>query len=107
MNSFGEVALIRMGMKEWFVPQISEHCPENRPSRLDEMKVWLRRPGRASTFTPIEGTAHEWITSIDDTKTRIEERTGILRWSLVFNSRFILEFSMNLSTSVLFREVYS
>lgn len=101
------MALIKMGMKEWFVPQISEHWPENIPSRLDEMKVWLRRPGRASTFTPIEGTAHEWMTSMDDTKTRIEDKTGILRWSLVFSSRFNLEFSMNLSTSVLFKEVYS
>jgi hypothetical protein len=38
-NSLDETDLIKMGMNEWFIPQISEHCPENSPSRLDEMKV--------------------------------------------------------------------
>jgi hypothetical protein len=107
MNSFGVVDLIKIGMKEWLVPQISEHCPEKRPSRLDEMNVWFKRPGRASTFTPIEGTAHEWITSMDDTSTRIDERAGMFKKSLVFSSRLSLELSMNLSTSVLLNEVYS
>jgi len=27
INSFGEVTKVKMGIKEWFVPQISEHCP--------------------------------------------------------------------------------
>lgn len=59
MNCLGDTDLITIGMKEWFIPQISEHCPVNRPSRLEEMNVWFRRPGRASTFTPMDGTAHE------------------------------------------------
>ena len=48
-----------MGINEWFIPQISEHCPENNPNRLDDRNVWFNRPGRASTFTPMEGTAQE------------------------------------------------
>jgi len=31
----------------------------------------LRRPGTASTFTPSDGTVHEWITSAAVTRTRI------------------------------------
>jgi len=77
MNSFTEVAWIKIGMKEWFIPQISEHWPENIPSRFDEMNVWFSRPGKASTFTPIEGTAHEWMTSIDLTSTRDDVATGM------------------------------
>jgi hypothetical protein len=48
-----------MGIKEWFIPQISEHCPENNPNRFEDTNVWFRRPGSASTFTPIDGIAHE------------------------------------------------
>jgi len=46
-------------MNEWFVPQISEHCPVKRPNRLENKKIWFRRPGKASTFTPMDGTVHE------------------------------------------------
>jgi len=59
MNSFGEEICIRMGINEWFVPQISEHCPVYNPRRLENRKIWFKRPGRASTFTPIVGTVHE------------------------------------------------
>jgi len=57
--SLGVVTQARIGINEWLVPQISEHCPENSPRRLENKKIWLRRPGRASTFTPIEGIVHE------------------------------------------------
>jgi hypothetical protein len=47
------------------------------------------------------------MTSIDDTSTRMDERAGMFRKSLVFRRRLSLEVSMNLSTSVLLNDVYS
>jgi len=48
-----------IGMKEWLVPQISEHCPMNKPIRLEDKKIWFSRPGIASTFSPIDGIVQE------------------------------------------------
>jgi hypothetical protein len=79
----------------------------NSPKRLENRKIWFKRPGKASTFTPIVGTVHEWITSEDVTMARIEEFTGSCRISLVFSNRNVLEFSMKLSVSDIVREVYS
>jgi hypothetical protein len=107
MNSLGEEICIKIGMKEWFVPQISEHCPVYSPRRLENRKIWFKRPGRASTFTPIVGTVHEWITSQEVTIARIEEFTGSWRISLVFKSRKVFEFSIKLSVSDIVKEVYS
>jgi len=107
MKLFVETALIIIGMKEWFIPQISEHCPEYRPNRFAVMNVWLIRPGRASTFTPIDGMAHAWITSVEDTSTRIDVFTGINIISLVFIRRYILDVSMNVSNSSPFVTEYS
>jgi len=59
MKFSGEENWTMIGMKEWFLPQISEHCPVNIPSRFEKMKVWLIRPGRASTFLPIAGMVQE------------------------------------------------
>lgn len=47
------------------------------------------------------------MTSIDETKVRIDERAGIVRRSPVLSSRLIFDLSMKLSTSILLREVYS
>ena len=107
MNSFGEEICIRMGINEWFVPQISEHCPVYNPRRLENRKIWFKRPGRASTFTPIVGTVHEWITSEDVTMARIDEFTGNCKISLVLSNRMVFEFSIKLSVSVIVSEVYS
>lgn len=96
-----------IGMKEWFIPQISEHWPAKIPNRFEKRKIWLRRPGRASTLTPMVGTVHEWITSFEVTIPRIMFRVGRLTDSLVFKSRNSFEFSMNLSISVSFKEVCS
>lgn len=89
------------------MPQISEHCPVKIPNRFENKKIWFNRPGRASTLTPIVGTVHEWITSLDVTRPRIMFKVGSSTISLVFNSRKIFEFSINLSISFLFKEVYS
>jgi len=94
-------------MKEWFVPQISEHCPMNKPIRLEDMKIWFNRPGIASTFRPIEGIAQEWITSADVINNRAVVFTGMITISLVFRSRNIFEFSIKFSVSVELIEVYS
>jgi len=59
MNFIGVSICARIGMNEWFLPQISEHCPVNSPIRLEERKIWFNRPGRASTFTPMAGMVHE------------------------------------------------
>jgi len=67
---------VRIGMKEWLVPQISEHWPVKRPTRLENKKIWFKRPGRASTLVPIEGIVQEWITSAEVTRDRISIFTG-------------------------------
>lgn len=61
----------QIGMKEWFIPQISEHWPKNRPGRFIKSIDWLSRPGVESILIPKEGTVQEWITSIDDVRIRI------------------------------------
>lgn len=76
INSLGVVIIARMGIKEWFVPQISEHWPEYIPIRLENRKIWFKRPGRASTFVPKDGIVQEWITSADVTNERIRVFTG-------------------------------
>lgn len=94
-------------MKEWFIPQISEHCPEYKPKRFENKKIWFRRPGRASTLVPIDGMVQEWITSAEVIKDRIKTFIGRWRSSLVFKRRKELEFSIKLSISIVLREVYS
>lgn len=71
------------------------------------INVWLIRPGRASTFTPIDGIAQAWITSVDDTSIRIDVFTGMKIMSLVFSRRYILEFSIKVSNSSFFVIEYS
>ena len=51
-------------MKLWFIPQISEHWPATNPERFALNVVVFRRPGIESTFSPSEGMAQEWITSL-------------------------------------------
>jgi len=96
-----------MGIKEWLVPQISEHCPENNPKRFEVMKVWFRRPGRASTLIPMDGTLHLWITSIEETRARVVLEIGMKRVSLVFRRRYELEFSIKHSISLFMKVLYS
>jgi len=91
---------VRIGINEWLVPQISEHWPVKRPIRLEKRKIWFRRPGRASTFLPIEGIVHEWITSAEVTNARVKLFTGRNRSSLVFINRREFEFSIKFSVSV-------
>lgn len=46
------------------------------------MDVWFNRPGIASVFTPSEGTAQEWSTSLAVTMMRIGDSMGMItRWS--------------------------
>lgn len=54
-----------IGIKEWFAPQISEHCPKNLPDRFGKREIWFNRPGVASILIPIAGIVHEWSTSED------------------------------------------
>lgn len=107
MNSFGLEANARIGMNEWFVPQISEHCPVYSPTRLGKRNTWLRRPGKASVFTPNEGIVHEWITSAEVTSIRVSILAGRYNISLVFIRRRIFDSSMKFSVSFMLREVYS
>lgn len=65
-----------MGMKEWFVPQISEHCPKKIPVWLIKKFVWLSRPEVASVLIPKEGTVQECKTSADVTRNWIWVRKG-------------------------------
>jgi hypothetical protein len=71
----------------------------NNPNRFEEMKVWLRRPGRASTFTPIDGTVQAWMTSVEVINMRVEHKTGMYKIDEVFSSRADFDSSMNDSFS--------
>jgi len=97
----------RIGMNEWFAPQISEHCPVYKPTRFLISIVWFIRPGLASTFTPMAGSAHEWITSIEDTRVRTGVPIGIIRVSLAFSNRRDWEVSKNASKSCSVLSAYS
>lgn len=66
-----------IGIKEWFAPQISEHCPKNLPVRLENSDIWFSRPGVASILIPIAGIVHEWRTSLEDVIRRIWQFKGI------------------------------
>lgn len=59
-------------------PQISEHCPKNKPGRLIKEKIWFKRPGIASIFIPKEGIVQEWITSIEEIRKRVLILKGII-----------------------------
>lgn len=107
INCFGDLNCAKIGINEWFIPQISEHCPVYNPIRFENKKIWFSRPGRASTFVPIDGIVQEWITSADVIKDRIKTPTGRCSISLVFKSRRVLESSMKFSVSFLVKEVYS
>lgn len=41
----------------------------------------------ASTFTPKDGTVQEWITSVEDTITRVLVFIGKIKWWSVSNNR--------------------
>jgi hypothetical protein len=56
---FIELAEIMIGMKEWLDPQISLHCPINKPGRLIIPIILEIRPGIASILIPMEGTLQE------------------------------------------------
>ena len=107
MNSLGEEIIVKIGIKEWLVPQISEHCPVYNPTRFENKKIWFNRPGRASTFIPKEGIVQEWITSADVIKDRISIFTGKYNISLVFSNRRTFDLSIKFSVSIMFRDVYS
>lgn len=76
-----------IGMNLWLVPQISEHCPKKIPGRLIKNVDWFSRPGVASIFTPMEGIVHEWITSVDDTISRICDFSGRAKRLSTSNNR--------------------
>lgn len=82
-----EIAEIKIGIKEWFAPQISLHCPIKIPLRLINVKIWLIRPGVASILIPSEGIVQEWITSSEEIKNRSEHWIGIIKWLNVSNKR--------------------
>lgn len=80
-----------IGINEWLIPQISEHCPQNNPGRLQIMLIWFNRPGQASIFNPNLGTLNEWITSIDEINNRIFKFIGIIKcWSVSNKRKFNL-----------------
>lgn len=53
----------------------------------------------ASVFTPMEGTVHEWITSVDDTTIWVVRLVGILIDLEHFSSRSVFLPSMKESSS--------
>lgn len=74
-------------MNEWFIPQISEHWPKNKPGRFIDNIDWFNRPGVESILIPSEGIVHEWITSIDEVRIRIGKLNGRMHRLSVSNSR--------------------
>lgn len=79
-------------MNLWLAPQISEHCPKNKPERLVENPTWFKRPGVASILTPKEGIVQEWITSAEVTNKRIWELKGTIIRLSTSKSRKLKEF---------------
>lgn len=80
---------ITIGIKLWFAPQISEHCPKKTPARRAEKLIWLMRPGHASILRPNTGILQEWRTSVDLTIKRISVLIGIIsRLSTSSNRKF-------------------
>lgn len=79
-------------MKEWFIPQISEHWPKNNPGRFIYNIDWFKRPGVESILIPNEGIVQEWITSIEEVRTRIGKLNGRIHRLSVSNRRNSLNF---------------
>lgn len=82
---------IMIGINEWFIPQISEHCPKKDPDLLEIIEIWFNRPGVASILIPKEGIVHEWITSVDVIINRIWQLIGIGVELSTSKNRIILE----------------
>ena len=76
-----------MGMNEWLGPQISEHCPKNKPVRSAKKLISFKRPGQQSALTPREGIVQEWRTSIEVTSKRTGASTGRTRELVVSKRR--------------------
>lgn len=94
MNVFMWGLSIMIGINLCPAPQISEHCPINIPGRFEISMAWFIRPGVASAFTPNDGIAHEWSTSLDVTITRVGDIVGITSIFDTVLSRILLEFDM-------------
>lgn len=77
----------QIGIKEWFIPQISEHWPKNNPGRFIFNRDWFKRPGVESILIPNEGIVHEWITSIEEVRIRIGKLNGRTHRLSVSNNR--------------------
>lgn len=112
INLFDLIDSITIGMKLWFVPQISEHCPKNNPGRLINILVWFNRPGVASIFTPKDGTVHECKTSAAETIIRTCVLIGkTIRLSTSSNRNMFLSSSfvgiMYESNSIFLKSEYS
>lgn len=84
-----------IGINLWFVPQISEHCPTKIPGRFTKIEIWFIRPGVASTLTPKAGIVQEWITSVEDVRTRAGVFIGITKWVDVSVRRVNFLFNIN------------
>lgn len=54
-----------MGIKEWFIPQISEHWPIKIVEFPIIKLIWLIRPGIESLLIFNLGIVQEWITSLE------------------------------------------
>lgn len=78
MKSKGFTISKTIGIKLWLAPQISEHWPNSKPGRRENILSWFKRPGNASTLIPIDGIVQEWITSAADTKSRIWVLYGMI-----------------------------
>lgn len=65
-----------MGIKLWFAPQSSLHCPNKTPEWVNLRVVRFSRPGVASIFVSITGRVKEWITSSLPIRSRVSVPRG-------------------------------
>lgn len=112
INKLGVIDSIVTGIKLWLVPQISEHCPKNKPGRLIRKLAWFSRPGVASALIPKEGIVQAWITSVAVIKIRILVFKGIItRLSVSIRRKFIGGISfwgiINESNLIFLKSAYS
>jgi len=98
-----------IGIKEWLLPQISEHWPYIKEGSKTIKLIQLIRPGTESAFTPRLGIVQACKTSEEEIRSWIGVLVGILTTLSVSKSRKCLLFdvSIKLSNSKVLKLLYS
>lgn len=69
-----------IGINLWLIPHTSEHWPKIKPGLFSFRVIWFNWFGTQSIFVFIEGSVHEWITSVDEVIIIICKLKGRIKW---------------------------